>query len=88
MPVWGYLGQYPGPTLLAEINQPILVNWINNLPAIYPDWNSPSTNPTPVPSVVHLHGGAVLPRYDGFPTNTFYTGHQDQYFYQNLTSGR
>lgn len=87
VPVWGYLGQYPGPTILAETNQPILVNWINQLPKVYPDWNSPSTNATPVPSVVHLHGGAVLPRYDGFPTNTFLTGDRDQYFYQNLDLG-
>jgi spore coat protein A len=33
--------------------------------------------------VVHLHGSASLPRYDGFPTNWYTTGNSDQYFYGN-----
>src|SRR5688572_27526574 len=28
--VWGYAGTYPGPTIEAFTNAPILVNWINN----------------------------------------------------------
>jgi spore coat protein A len=89
--VWGYAGQYPGPTIQAEVNQPVLVNWINNLPTNYPNWLQANTTVHPndhygqlVRTVVHLHGAAVLPRYDGYPTNWFTTGNSDQYFYQNL----
>lgn len=82
VPVWAYNGQYPGPTIDAEVNAPILVNWTNQLPATYPPWLG-DTNEM-VRTVVHLHGGAVLPRYDGYPTNCFFSGQGDQYFYQNL----
>jgi spore coat protein A, manganese oxidase len=29
--VWGYNGSYPGPTILANVGQPINVKWTNNL---------------------------------------------------------
>jgi FtsP/CotA-like multicopper oxidase with cupredoxin domain len=89
--VWGYAGQYPGPTIQAEVNQPVLVNWINNLPTNYPPWLQADLTVHPndhygqmVRTVVHMHGAAVFPRYDGYPTNWYPSGVADQYFYLNL----
>lgn len=89
VPVWGYAGSYPGPTFDIGTNEPILVNWINRLPTNYPSWLPIDTNFHGVPdqtvrTVVHLHGGASLPRYDGHPENWFRTGESDQYFYGNI----
>lgn len=87
--VWGYDSTYPGPTIEAQVNQPIVVNWVNALPSEYPDWLLANTNlhgvhGQSVQTVVHLHGAAVLPRYDGYPTNYFGTGSSDEYFYSNI----
>jgi spore coat protein A len=98
IPVWGYAGQYPGPTLETKVGVPIIVNWINQLTnngGQYPFWASIDTNlfhggheagvsPYAVRTVVHLHGAAVLPRYDGYPTNWFMAGESDEYFYGNI----
>jgi len=87
--VWGYTGTYPGPTFEVQTNAPILVNWINQLPATYPSWLAPDTNIHGVPdlsvrTVVHLHGGATRPQFDGYPTNWFRTGTTNMYLYENI----
>lgn len=87
--VWGYAGSYPGPTLQATNGRPIFVRWINQLPPTYPDWlpvdlrNHGVTN-RDVRNVVHLHGGANRPEYDGHPTNTFRRGESRLYLYENI----
>jgi len=87
--VWGYAGTYPGPTLQATNGQPIYVRWVNRLPATYPPWlpvdplNHGVTN-NEVRNVVHLHGGANRPEYDGHPTNTFKPGESRLYLYENI----
>jgi spore coat protein A len=65
--VWGYTGTYPGPTIRAVINMPILVHWTDALPAVYPAWLPANTHfhgvtNQNVRTVVHLHGAASLPR--------------------------
>ncbi len=90
--LWGYAGSVPGPTFDVTAGSPILVNWINQLPTNYPDWlpANPFLHGVPdqsVRTVVHLHGGATLPRYDGYPTNWYRTGQSDQYFYGNVDLG-
>ncbi|GAB3299991.1 multicopper oxidase domain-containing protein [Hymenobacter humi] len=76
--VWGYNGQYPGPTILAKKDQPVSVRWLNRLvdaagqplPHLLPvdqsiSWANP---PTPgVPIVTHLHGGHTESASDGLP---------------------
>jgi spore coat protein A len=52
-PVWGYDGRFPGPTILARRDRPVLVRLRTELP---------------VPTVLHLHGGITPPESDGFPT--------------------
>ncbi len=76
--VWGYNGQYPGPTILAKKDQPITVKWLNRLvdennqplPHLLPvdrsiAWADPKT--PGVPLVTHLHGGHNESASDGLP---------------------
>lgn len=67
-PIWGYNGQYPGPTIRARRNQSIVVRQINNLPE--------STS-------VHLHGGHTGPTSDGHPNDLITPGNQKDYTYPN-----
>ncbi|WP_020580305.1 multicopper oxidase family protein [Actinopolymorpha alba] len=52
--IWGYAGQFPGPTLEARRGRRIVVRQRNELP---------------VPVVTHLHGGRTPPESDGYPTD-------------------
>uniref|UniRef100_A0A0E0JDK4 Plastocyanin-like domain-containing protein n=1 Tax=Oryza punctata TaxID=4537 RepID=A0A0E0JDK4_ORYPU len=60
---------FPGPTIVARQGVPLAVEWQNHLPDahILPwDPNVPTANATKgVPTVVHLHGGAHPPEFDG-----------------------
>ncbi|UHQ99061.1 multicopper oxidase (plasmid) [Natrinema zhouii] len=70
--VWGYDGQFPGPTIEAEQGEPIYVRWTNGLPdehllpvdtTIHSDiipYDMPG-----VRTVTHLHGGNVESESDG-----------------------
>jgi spore coat protein A, manganese oxidase len=53
-PIWGYDGQFPGPTIEARSGRRIVVRQRNDLP---------------VPAVTHLHGGRTPPASDGYPTD-------------------
>jgi spore coat protein A, manganese oxidase len=76
--LWGYNGQYPGPTFEARSGQPIAVRWMNNLPSrhMFPiDETLHGVNGEPlVRTVVHLHGHKVLPESDGYPEAWFTNG--------------
>ena len=52
--IWGYDGVFPGPTLEARRDRPVVVRHWNELP---------------VPVSVHLHGGKTPPESDGYPTD-------------------
>ena len=52
--VWGYDGIFPGPTIEARRDRPVVVRQRNELP---------------VPVSVHLHGGKTPPESDGYPTD-------------------
>lgn len=94
--LWGYDGQYPGPTIEAYRNQPIQVRWINDLRDFetglprtdhYFDVDTRIHGPdmlgkTPS-TVVHLHGGHVPSEYDGYPESTFVSGGSRLYRYPN-----
>ncbi|MFC7193936.1 multicopper oxidase family protein [Halosimplex aquaticum] len=76
--VWGYGGQFPGPTIEAEQGEPIYVQWQNDLPddhllpedpTIHSDivpYDSPGTR-----VVTHLHGGNIEAASDGDPQAWF-----------------
>jgi len=52
--VWGYDGQFPGPTIQARRGAPIMLRMHNQLP---------------VPTSTHLHGGVTPAKSDGYPTD-------------------
>ncbi|MFF5290636.1 multicopper oxidase family protein [Paractinoplanes globisporus] len=56
-PIWGYEGQFPGPTIRSVRGRRTVVTHRNELP---------------VPVVVHLHGGHTPATEDGFPTDLLY----------------
>ncbi len=94
---WGYGGTYPGPTIEARRDQPVTVNWINDLRvletgqlrtthnlAVDECLHGPDmTGSSPV-TVVHLHGALTTPDSDGHPDLTFPPGEQSLlYTYPN-----
>jgi FtsP/CotA-like multicopper oxidase with cupredoxin domain len=66
--IWGYNGQFPGPTIKARVGRQTLVRQFNNLPE---------------PMVVHNHGMASLPQYDGYPDDIIQPGAYKDYIYPN-----
>jgi spore coat protein A, manganese oxidase len=66
--IWGYEGMLPGPTIRARQGRRVVVR---------------HTNLVPVPTVVHLHGGATPPHSDGFPTDMILPGQTRTYVYPN-----
>lgn len=73
--VWGYEGQFPGPTIEAKKGEPVCVRWENKLPEehLLPvDETIHGAEDTPeVRTVTHLHGGNVEPESDGHPDAWF-----------------
>jgi FtsP/CotA-like multicopper oxidase with cupredoxin domain len=66
--VWGFNGEFPGPTIRVARGRPAVVRQINHLS---------------VPSATHLHGGYVSPRDDGHPMDVVKPGDHKDYFYPN-----
>jgi len=86
--LWGYEGQYPGPTIEAERGAAIEVEWVNQLPStpLFP--SDPHIHgampPTPaVRTVPHLHGARTRSESDGLPEKWFTPGHSARYLYEN-----
>ncbi len=82
--MWGYNGEFPGPTFDITANQSISVKWNNKLkqngkvlPHILPvdetiHWARPTNYPNcGVPTVTHLHGGHTEASSDGYPDAWF-----------------
>ena len=96
--VWGYDGQYPGPTIEAQQGEPIYVRWQNKLPdehllPVDPTIHS-DTVPYDTPGVrvvTHLHGGNIESESDGGPKSWFTRDFQEtgpefekkDYYYEN-----
>ena len=66
--IWGYEGQLPGPTIKARRGRRVVIQQVNDLK---------------VPTTVHLHGGHVAPRHDGYPTDLIKPGDTRKYVYPN-----
>lgn len=77
--LWGYNGQFPGPMIEANRDEPVHVTWLNQLPSkhLLPvDVSIHGLDQLPaVRTVVHLHGIETKPESDGHPeawyTNNF-----------------
>lgn len=90
--VWGYNGMTPGPIIEAYVNNPIFVEWVNNLPlkhllASDIRKNKHTENVPEVRTVVHLHGSITPPEYDGYPMAWYTPGNSATYYYPNISDG-
>ena len=85
---WGYDGACPGPTLEAHSGEPILVEWVNELPnnhflPIDHTLHGAEAEKPEVRTVVHLHGGRTAPESDGYPEKWFVPRQSATCFYPN-----
>lgn len=86
--LWGFEGQYPGPTLEAQTGRPIQVCWKNRLPAehifkIDPHIHGAMPPAPAVRTVTHLHGARTQSESDGLPEKWFTPGSSALYSYPN-----
>ncbi len=78
--MWGIGPSSPGVTIEARSNQPILIEWVNELPAHHflpIDHSIHGADPSKpdVRTVFHVHGARVPPESDGYPENWFTPTH-------------
>ncbi|GAB2513842.1 multicopper oxidase family protein [Nocardia heshunensis] len=66
--IWGYQGEFPGPTIRARRGRPAIVVHRNELD---------------VPTVAHLHGGHTPAESDGYPTDYVQPQAERTYVYPN-----
>ena len=67
--IWGFNGQFPGPTIKARRGRRVVIRQTNQLPEAKP--------------AIHLHGGHVEARFDGYPTDVIPLGETREYLYPN-----
>lgn len=74
----GYRPSVPAATIEVQINKPVKVRWINDLPrthllaaAVDHTIHGAERKFPEVRSVVHLHGGATAPDSDGYPEHWY-----------------
>jgi spore coat protein A, manganese oxidase len=85
---WGYNASCPGPTFEARHGQPLLVEWVNELPhthflPIDHTLHGAEADKPEVRTVVHLHGGRTGPESDGYPEDWFLNGQSATCYYPN-----
>ena len=86
--LWGYNGQFPGPTIATRRGEPMLVEWINALPSAHflpidHSLHGAEHDQPEVRTVTHVHGARVAAKDDGFPDDWFTPGHSASYHYPN-----
>lgn len=77
--LWGYDGNYPGPTIKVESGEKVFIKWINNLPdkhllPIDHTIHGAHLDLPEVRTVVHVHGASVEWESDGHPEAWFTNG--------------
>lgn len=70
--IWGYDGQFPGPTIRARQGRRVVVRQVNQVG---------------FDTAVHLHGGKVAPQHDGHPIDVIPPGGYRDYYYPNRQPG-
>lgn len=73
--VWTYNGQLPGPLIRQKKNKGSVVRFINQL--------GHDSQGRGIDTVVHLHGMASLPQYDGYAEDIIPDQHYKDYYYPN-----
>jgi spore coat protein A, manganese oxidase len=99
--IWGFDGQYPGPTIEVNSWEKVYVKWMNDLPLkhflpIDHTVHGAENKKPDVRTVVHLHGGRTEPASDGYPDAWFTKGFRETgpffqkkiFEYQNGESAR
>jgi spore coat protein A len=93
--VWAYGAAFPGPVIEAGVGQPVTVKWINDLRdtngqlrtnhflPVDTCLHGPDMAGAAPRTVVHLHGGKVAQKDDGYPEETFLPGESRTNFYPN-----
>jgi len=86
--MWGFAGGSPGPTIEARSGEPVLIEWVNNLPTkhflpIDHNLHGAEKYKPEVRSIVHVHGAKVPPESDGYPENAYEPGKSETYLYPN-----
>jgi len=93
--VWAYGAAFPGPVIEAAVNQPVTVKWINDLRdtngalrtnhflPVDTCLHGPDMAGDAPRTVVHLHGGKVAQKDDGYPEETLLPGQARTNFYPN-----
>ncbi|MDQ1634145.1 MAG: hypothetical protein QOJ32_954 [Frankiaceae bacterium] len=85
--VFGYNGEVPGPTIVADSSgdfarpNTTVVRMRNNLPPRHPFGHEFTTS-------THLHGSASLPQYDGYASDVTPPGYYKDYIYPNFQEAR
>lgn len=77
--IWGYNGITPGPTIRQRQGRQSVVRFLNQL--------GKDSQGQPIDTVVHLHGMATLPQYDGYTTDYIPPQHFKDYVYPNDRAG-
>jgi spore coat protein A, manganese oxidase len=90
--LWGYEGQYPGPTFEAMSGRRVEVQWENHLPLqhLFPVDTHLHGAMAPAPAVrvvPHLHGSRTASFSDGMPEAWFVPGASVRYTYPNQQPG-
>lgn len=86
--VWSYGGSVPGPTVETRAGEPLLIEWVNDLPTshflpIDHTLHGAEASRPDVRTVTHVHGARVPPESDGFPDDWFTHGKSALYRYPN-----
>jgi len=86
--VWGFEGLMPGPTIEAQRGETVTIDWMNRLPlrhrlAIDHTICGAGKNIPEVRTAMHLHGGHVSARYDGYPEDWITPGQAQRTVYPN-----
>jgi FtsP/CotA-like multicopper oxidase with cupredoxin domain len=79
-PIWGFDGQWPGPTHYARYGQDLLIRNFNDLPADNRGFGMNSVT-------THLHNAHTPSESDGFPCDFFARGKFYDHHYPNALAG-
>jgi spore coat protein A len=85
---WGYESSVPGPSFETRKREPIIVEWVNNLPEkhllpVDHNIHGAEANLPEVRTVVHLHGAKAPANSDGYPEDWYSKGKSATYHYPN-----
>jgi spore coat protein A len=85
---WSFGPSVPGPTFETRAGEPLLVEWVNALPAehflpVDHTIHGAETDKPAVRTVVHVHGAKTGPESDGYPEDWIVPGKSSLYYYPN-----